>query len=105
MVAAQALASLLGVLLWRRQWIARGWYPTYIPIVSVVPAALLTLGGSWRVMLLSASLGALFAPPLAVAISTRLPSYMHGYIGNVLSMAICTLVIVPLLSLIAGEAG
>ncbi|MGE8479601.1 MAG: hypothetical protein ACN6PK_15125 [Pseudomonas shirazensis] len=105
MVAAQALASLLGVLLWRRQWIARGWYPTYIPIVSVVPAALLTLGGSWQVMLLSASLGALFAPPLAVAISSRLPSYMHGYIGNVLSMAICTLAIVPLLSLIAGEAG
>lgn len=95
MVGGQALASLIGVLVWRRQWIQRGWYPTYIPIVSIVPAAVLTLGGGWAVVLLSASLGALMAPPLAAAISQRLPSHMHGYIGNVLSMAVCTLVIVP----------
>jgi hypothetical protein len=48
MVAGQVLASLVGVVLWRRQWQERGWYPTYIPIVSIVPAAVLTLGGSWQ---------------------------------------------------------
>lgn len=95
MVAGQALASLVGVLVWRRQWIQRGWYPTYIPIVSIVPAAVLSLGGGWDVVLISATLGALMAPPLAVAISQRLPGHMHGYIGNVVSMAACTLVIVP----------
>ena len=105
MIAGQALASLIGVIIWRRRWIERGWYPTYIPIVSVVPAAVLTLGGSWQVVVLSACLGALAAPPLAAAISHRLPAYMHGYIGNVTSMAICTLAIVPLIGLItAGEA-
>ncbi|MEX5344148.1 hypothetical protein [Pseudomonas sp. I2] len=102
MVIGQALASLVGVLVWRRQWMEHGWYPTYIPIVSIVPAAVLTLGGSWQVIVASAVLGALVAPPLAVAISQRLPAYMHGYIGNVLSMAISTQGILPLVGLLAG---
>lgn len=102
MVGGQALASLIGVLLWRRQWMQRGWYPTYIPIVSVVPAAVLTLGGTWEVMVLSAGLGAVMAPPLAVAISQRLPSHLHGYIGNVLSMAACTLMILPFVAWLTG---
>lgn len=101
-VAGQALASLLGVLIWRRQWIACGWYPTYIPIVSIVPAAVLTLGGDWQVVVASAVLGAVIAPPLAAAISQRLPDYMHGYIGNVLSMAISTLGILPVVGLLTG---
>lgn len=54
MVAGQALASLVGVLVWRRQWQARGWYPTYIPIVSIVPAAVLMHGGDWQVVVTSA---------------------------------------------------
>lgn len=102
MVGGQALASLIGVLLWRRQWMQRGWYPTYIPIVSVVPAAVLTLGGTWEVVVLSAGLGAVMAPPLAVAISQRLPSHLHGYIGNVLSMAACTLMILPSVGWLTG---
>lgn len=102
MVGGQALASLIGVLLWRRQWMQRGWYPTYIPIVSVVPAAVLTLGGTWEVVVLSAGLGAVMAPPLAVAISQRLPSHLHGYIGNVLSMAACTLMILPSVAWLTG---
>jgi len=101
-VAGQALASLVGVVFWRGQWQARGWYPTYIPIVSIVPAAVLTHGGSWQVVVASAVLGALVAPPLAVAITQRLPAYVHGYIGNVMSMAISTLGIVPLIGLLAG---
>ncbi|WP_418942033.1 hypothetical protein [Pseudomonas putida] len=102
LLAGQGLSSLIGVVIWRRQWQARGWYPTYIPIVSIVPAAILTHGGSWQVVMLSAVSGALIAPPLAVAISQRLPSYMHGYIGNVLSMAISTVAIVPLVGLVTG---
>ncbi|SPO65564.1 MULTISPECIES: hypothetical protein [Pseudomonas] len=101
-VAGQALASFVGVLIWRRQWMRQGWYPTYIPIVSVVPAAVLTFGGNWQVIGLSAVLGALVAPPLAASISQRLPSHMHGFIGNVLSMAISTLLVLPFISLVAG---
>ncbi|WP_248798887.1 hypothetical protein [Pseudomonas sp. MWU13-2105] len=96
-LAAQALASAIGVGVWRRQWIARGWYPTYIPIVSVAPAAVLVHGGGTLVVIASALLGALLAPPLAVALSRRVPGHMHPYIGNVLSMALSTVLIVPLI--------
>lgn len=94
MVSAQALTSALGVTIWRHQWIKRGWYPTYVPLVSVVPAAVLTHGGNWMVIGSSALLGALIAPPLACAISARLPAHFHPYIGNVLSMALSTLLVV-----------
>ena len=95
LIAGQALTSLLGVTMWRHQWQIRGWYPTYVPLVSVVPAAVLTCGGSATVVVISAFFGALIAPPLACAIAQRLPTYVHPYIGNVLSMAISTLLIVP----------
>lgn len=102
-IAAQALSSAIGVLVWRRQWMLRGWYPTYVPLVSVVPAAILTHGGSGLVIGSSALLGALIAPPLACAIAKRLPADMHAYIGNVLSMAFSTLLIVPLIGVLIAE--
>jgi hypothetical protein len=103
LIGAQALTSALGVVIWRRQWRRLGWYPTYVPLVSVVPAAVLTYGGSWQVITSSALLGALIAPPLACALAKRVPGDMHPYIGNVLSMAISTLLIIPFIGLlIAG---
>ncbi|WP_434608679.1 hypothetical protein [Pseudomonas sp. R1-7] len=100
LIGAQALTSALGVVIWRRQWISRGWYPTYIPLVSVVPAALLTYGDSWLVIISSALLGALIAPPLACAIAKRIPADMHPFIANVLSMAISTLLVIPFIGLL-----
>ncbi|HEF4757911.1 TPA: hypothetical protein SAN82_000292 [Pseudomonas putida] len=102
-IGAQALASAIGVLIWRRQWMLCGWYPTYIPLVSVVPAAILAYGGSWQVIVSSALLGAMLSPPLARAIAKRLPADMHAYIANVLSMAISTLLIVPLIGLLIAD--
>ncbi len=103
LIAAQALTSAIGVVIWRQQWISRGWYPTYVPLVSVVPAAVLTYGGSWQVIASSALLGALIAPPLACAIAKRLPADMHGFIGNVLAMAISTLLIIPFIGLLIAN--
>jgi hypothetical protein len=103
LIGAQALTSAIGVVIWRRQWMLHGWYPTYVPLVSVVPAAILAYGGSWQVIVMSALLGALIAPPLAYAIARRLPADMHGYIGNVLSMAISTLLIVPFIGLLIAN--
>ena len=103
LIGAQALTSALGVMIWRRQWMLHGWYPTYIPLVSVVPAAVLTYGGSWQVITSSALLGALIAPPLACAIARRLPKDMHAFIANVLSMAISTLLIIPSIGLLIAD--
>ncbi|MBF7141478.1 MULTISPECIES: hypothetical protein [Pseudomonas] len=96
LLIGQALASAVGVWVWRGQWEKRGWYPTYIPLVSIVPAAVLVHGPAPAVIALSALLGALLTPPLAVAISTRLPAHVHPYIGNVTAMAVGVLALVPL---------
>ena len=63
-LTAQALAAAIGVVVWRRQWIAKGWYPTYIPVVSVAPAAVLAYGGTATAIVGGALLGALLGPPL-----------------------------------------
>ncbi|MNF09486.1 hypothetical protein D3C80_2101610 [compost metagenome] len=71
-------------------------------MVSVTPAAILAYGGAPVVIGVSALLGALLAPPLAAAISDRLPKSFHPYIGNVISMAICTLVVLPIIGMLPG---
>lgn len=97
---SQFLASGLAILLWRKQWQLHGWYPTYIPISSVAPAAVLFYNGSLSSILLGAILGAMIAPPLAKFISDKLANYQHPYIGNVISMAITTLFTIAAIALI-----
>ncbi|WP_329478600.1 hypothetical protein OG555_39290 [Kribbella sp. NBC_01484] len=103
-LAAQAVTALTGVLIWRRRWHAHGFYPTFVPVVSVAPATVLAFGGTVPAVLLGALVGALIAPPVAAAISRRLPASFHPFIGNVASMSVCTAVIVPVLGLIPGVA-
>lgn len=101
-LTAQILAAAIGVVIWRHQWIKKGWYPTYIPVVSVAPATVLAYGGTPEVIIAGALLGAVLGPPLAAAFSSRLPRDFHPYVGNVLSMAFSTLLIVPFLGLLPG---
>jgi MFS transporter, ENTS family, enterobactin (siderophore) exporter len=101
-LAGQAVTALAGVLLWRRRWRALGFYPTFVPVVSVAPAAVLACGGTAASVLLGALAGAVVAPPLAAAISRRLPSHVHPFVGNVASMSVSTAVIVPLLHSVPG---
>jgi MFS transporter, ENTS family, enterobactin (siderophore) exporter len=95
----QAVAAITGVALWRNRWGATSFYPTFVPIVSVAPAAALTYDGSLTALLVGSTLGAVIAPPLAAAIARRLPADFHPFIGNVASMAISTAAIVPALGL------
>ncbi|MFK3944203.1 hypothetical protein ACI2KC_21400 [Pseudomonas monteilii] len=95
---------MLGILIWRRHWISLGWYPTYLPIVSIVPVALMTYGGQLSVILWSALLGATILPPLAIAITLRLPDDLHVHIGCALAMALGTLVLNPLIGLLIGPS-
>jgi len=102
LIGAQALTSALGVVIWRREWIKRGWYPTYVPLVSVVPTAVLTFGGGWAGMGSGALLGGLIAPRLACGIAGRMPAHFHPYIGNVISMALSSLIVVPVVGWLAA---
>ncbi|GAA5144716.1 hypothetical protein GCM10023321_01550 [Pseudonocardia eucalypti] len=101
-LAGQLLTALLGVLLWRRRWRAEGFYPTFVPAVSVVPAAVLACGGAPLPTLLAVVAGAVVGPPLAAAISARLPAGFHPFLGNVAAMSIGTALIVPLLANLPG---
>jgi hypothetical protein len=98
LLIAQVLSAGLAVALWHRQWAKYGWYPTFVPVVSVAPATVLALGGTVEAIIAGATLGALAAPPVAAAIARRLPPDFHPFIGNVVSMAVMTAVIVTALS-------
>ena len=102
---AVALTSAVGVVLWRSwfrsgQFSNGGWAATYASLVSVAPAAVLAYDGSWWSIIGGAFLGAVLAPPIARAISARLPDGFHPVIGNTASMAISTAVTLPILGLL-----
>ncbi|MEV4002303.1 hypothetical protein [Actinomadura sp. NPDC049753] len=101
-LTSQAVTALAGVLIWRRRWQALGFYPTFVPVVSVAPATVLAFGGTPQSVIAGALIGALVGPPLAAAISRRLPTGFHPFIGNVASMSVSTALIVPLLDLVPG---
>lgn len=101
-LVAQVLTAAIGVVVWRRKWAQNGWYPTFVPVVSVAPATVLTLGGSVQVVVAAAVLGALASPPIAAAVARRLPAHFHPFIGNVVSMTLCTTAIVVLLNALPG---
>ncbi|HWD06235.1 MAG TPA: hypothetical protein VG674_27720 [Amycolatopsis sp.] len=102
LLATQVLTSTVGVLVYRRSWARHGWYPTFVPLVSVAPAVVLTYGATVQAVVIGAVLGALIAPPFAAFVSRKLPAVIHPFVGNVFSMAVCTLVIVPVLGLFPG---
>ncbi|UKA49780.1 hypothetical protein LFT48_20510 [Arthrobacter sp. FW305-123] len=97
---AQALTSAVGITLWRGWYRDGGWAATYASVVSVAPAAVLACGGSWQGIVGGALLGAVLAPPVARAVSARLPAGFHPVIGNTAAMAISTAVALPVLGLL-----
>ncbi|MFC0448961.1 hypothetical protein [Rhodococcus jostii] len=101
-LVAQLITASAAIVLWRKQWSSRPFYPTFVPVVSVAPATVLAFGGSVQAILAGALLGAAVAPPVAAAIARRLPSDFHPFIGNVASMALSTAIIVPALGLAPG---
>jgi hypothetical protein len=100
---AQVLTSVIGVLVWRRLYRNGGWAPTYISVVSVAPATVIAYQGTAVSVVLGALAGALLCPVVARPISQRLPSDFHPFIGNTMSMAASTAIIVPLVGLLPGQ--
>ncbi len=102
LLGAQVLTAGIAVTLWHRQWAKYGWYPTFVPVVSVAPATVLAFGGTLQSIVAGATLGAVLGPPLAAAVARRLPPDFHPFIGNVVSMACASTVVVIVLSALPG---
>ncbi|GAA0345830.1 hypothetical protein NE235_28970 [Actinoallomurus spadix] len=102
LLAAQILTAACGVLVWRGGHAAHGWYPTFVPVVSVAPATVLAFGGTLPAIISGAVLGALVAPPLGAALARRLPPHLPPMVAYTATMALCTATIIPLLDLLAG---
>jgi len=90
LLGAQIMTSALSVTLWHRQWAKYGWYPTFVPVVSIAPATVLMGGGSLSSIVVGAVVGAVIGPPLAAVIARRLPADFHPFIGNVVAMSSAT---------------
>jgi hypothetical protein len=102
LLTAQILTATLAVTLWRRRWARHGWYPTFVPVVSIAPATVLAFGGTPASIVAGAVLGAGLGPPLAAAVARRLPRDFNPFIANTVSMALGTTVIVIALGLLPG---
>ncbi|QXJ21441.1 hypothetical protein AGRA3207_002294 [Actinomadura graeca] len=100
LLTAQILTAVWGVWLHSGRWERHGWYPTFVPVVSLAPAAVLVTGGGWRVIVLAAAAGAAAGPPLARAVAVRLPSDFHPFIGSVMSMTVISALGIPALKLL-----
>lgn len=92
-ILSQFIGSAVGVYLYFNKYVEKGWYGTYVPVVSVGPACVLMFGGTIGVALTAGVLGAIIGPPLAEYFCDRLPEDYHPTIGNVASMGITTIVV------------
>ena len=92
-ILSQFIGSAVGVFLYFNKYVEKGWYGTYVPVVSVGPACVLMFGSSIGVATIAGILGGIIGPPLAEYVSDKLPEGYHPTIGNVTSMGITTIVV------------
>lgn len=91
---SQLLSGGVAVYLYGRKHLEDGWYPTYIPVVSIAPFCVINFGPKLSVILFSSILGGIIGPPFAGLLNRNLPDHLHGYIPNVLAMGITTIFII-----------
>ena len=93
----QFLTLAISNFLYFNQWKELGWYPTFVPVVSVAPAIIQFYDGSLLSIISSAFLGALIGPPIAQMVIRKSPNHWHPVIGSTFSMGLSTFVIMIML--------
>ena len=88
---SQLISGGIGVYLYGRKHLENGWYPTYVPVVSIAPFCVLTFGTTLPVILFSSIFGGIIGAPFAELLNRNLPEHLHGVIPNVLAMGITTM--------------
>ena len=92
-ILSQFIAGGVGVYLYTHKFFEKGWYATYVPVVSVGPACVLMFGATIPVALFAGILGGIIGAPVAEFFGNRLPDHIHGTNANVLSMALSTTIV------------
>ncbi|WMM25289.1 hypothetical protein RBU61_01100 [Tissierella sp. MB52-C2] len=95
---SQLLSGGVSVYLYGRKHLENGWYPTYVPVVSIAPFCVLTFGTTIPVILLSSILGAIIGAPFAELLNRNLPDHLHGVIPNVLAMGMTTMLTISVMN-------
>lgn len=86
----QFIAAAVGILLYASKYEEHGFFATFVPIVSISPFCVLTLGATLPIAIFAGVVGAVVGAPLAYSLSENLPEGMHGLIPNVAAMFIGT---------------
>lgn len=94
MLACAILSSSIGVFLYHKEWTDAPFYPTFVPVVSIVPGAVLIFQGDIVMSVLAAVIGGVIGAPFAAAIGRHIPEGWHPMIGNTFSMSVCTIIVV-----------
>lgn len=92
-ILSQFIGSAVGVFLYFNKYVEKGWYGTYVPVVSVGPACVLMFGSSVGVAATAGILGGIMGPALAEYFCDKLPEGYHPTIGNVTSMGVTTIIV------------
>lgn len=96
-LASQFLASGIGLYVYWHRFKQLGWIATFVPVVTLGPAAVLLYGSHLYVVLTAAIFGGLFGAPIAGYISSHIPKHWHSYTGAVSSMLIITLLFIAMM--------
>ncbi|WP_286680428.1 hypothetical protein [Tepidanaerobacter sp. EBM-49] len=93
-ILSQFIGGGVGVFLYLYKYYEKGWYATYVPVVSVAPACVLIFGASIPVAVFAGVLGGIIGAPVAEFFAEKLPEHIHSTNANVLSMALCTTIVI-----------
>lgn len=102
LLSTSILSSAVGVFLYHKQWKTLGFYPTFTPVVTVVPGIILMVEGDVFLSIIAAVVGGIITPPFADMINRNIPKGWHPMIGNTFSMSVCTIVIALLVKALPG---
>lgn len=102
MLASQLLASSIGVFLWWHRYFELGWYPTFVPVVTMGPTFCILYGSHLYVVITGAIIGAVFMPPFANWVSRNLPPHQHPFIGAVASMFVNCIIFIAVFNFVPG---
>ncbi|NLU50886.1 MAG: hypothetical protein GXX09_10895 [Syntrophomonadaceae bacterium] len=97
LLLCQIITGAVAIFVYWPHWRDEDFFPSFVPVVSVAPAMVLTFGPSMFVIIFSAILGGLLCPPIANMVNRNIPSDWHPMVGFTFSMAFCSLGVALLL--------